>query len=182
MRRGTLAIAALLGALPAVSGCLIEGTVDAAGGGTLKVSARAGKDMSLDQQKRQFASPNVTITNATMDAEKHFVVDLNYKDLAKLPMSNFFRNLVVTSGTDATAGTRTVLARQVNKNPSKLAPDLLQYFGEDVTVSMTLPGDVVKTNATEHKGRTVTWKTTLTKLLGEKETPFEVTYKLPPAS
>ena len=43
-------------------------------------------------------------------------------------------------------------------------------------------GEIVKSNATSTKGASAAWKMTVTKILGEKETPFEVTYKTPAAA
>ena len=54
--------------------------------------------------------------------------------------------------------------------------DQITYFGKDVTISITVPGEVVKTNG-KAKGKTVKWEMPLNKLFGEAETTFSVTYK-----
>jgi len=176
-------IALLVPALLATSGCLVEMTVDAGGGGTVKAQYKVAKDQTLEQQKRQFASSNMTITNASLDiAANTATVDAKYTDLTRLSASAFFKGVAVKKSVDAKAGTTTITAKKVNHNPAKLPDNVLEQFGREFTLTVTFPGEVVKSNATETKGNTATWKMPLNKILADKEIPFEATYKTPAAA
>jgi hypothetical protein len=54
---------------------------------------------------------------------------------------------------------------------------MVTYFGKDFQVTIKLPGDVVKTNATESKGPTATWKWGLNDFLALAETELNATFK-----
>ncbi len=172
----------LLSLLGIVSGCLVDGTLTATGSGTVKARYRIDKSQTLDQQKQQFTSSNMSVTKATLDPEHWVDIEAKYADIAKLSTAPFFKDVTIALASDAKAGTTTLTATRINRNPAKLPENVLQYYGDDFSVTLTLPGEVVKSNATATKGTTATWKMTVTKILGEKSIPFEATYKTPAAA
>ena len=50
-------------------------------------------------------------------------------------------------------------------------------FGKDITISLTFPGEVVKSNATTTKGNNATWVIPHNDFSAAKETTFNATYK-----
>lgn len=176
MPRALRITALLLPLAVLASGCLIETTLDAKGGGTVKAAYKMAKDQTLDQQKKQFTSSNMAVTKADVDKDFNVSIEATYKDITKLNTAPIFKGVVLAITSDEKAGTRTITAKQVNRNPAKLPESVIEYFGKDFTFSVTLPGEVVKTNG-ESKGNTATWNMPLAKIIGDKEIPFEVTYK-----
>jgi len=87
----------------ALAGCLVQTTIDAKGGGTLKAEMRGAKNTTLDAAKRGFQGPGVTITKATMDADKHAVIEIAYKDFRTLSQLGQFNNVKFTMTDDAKA-------------------------------------------------------------------------------
>ena len=67
---------------------------------------------------------------------------------------------------DAKAKTRTATAVVKYAKPLKLTDEQLKYFGKDTTVSVTLPGDIVKTNGKKKGRKTAKWTIPLNTLLG----------------
>lgn len=177
MLRAPRPIALLVPLVLLASGCLIESTLDAKGGGTIKATYKLAKDQNLEQQRKQFTSATMSVTKADLDKDNTVHIEATYTDITKLNSAPMFKNVVLAMTSDAKAGTKTITAKQVNRNQAKLPPAMLDYFGNEFTFSITLPGEVVKTNADSTSGNTATWKMPLTRILGEKEIPFEVTYK-----
>lgn len=172
----------LLPVLCAISGCLVDGTLSAGGGGTVKARYRIDKSQTADQQKSLFTGPNMSVTSATLDAEHWVTVEAKYADITKLSTAPFFKDVTIALTSDAQAGTTTLTATRLNPNPAKLPESVLQYYGNDFAVTLTMPGGIIKSNATSTAGNTATWKMTVTRILGDKAIPFEVTYKTPAAA
>lgn len=178
MPRALRTIALLTPLAVLASGCLMESTLDAKGGGTIKATYKLSKDQNLDQAKKQFTSPTMSVTKADLAKDNTVTIEAKYTDLTKLNTAPIFKSVVLATTADPKAGTKTITAKQVNRSPAKIPPAILDYFGNDFTFSITLPGEVVKTNGSS-SGNSVKWSMPLTKILGDKEVPFEVTYKAP---
>lgn len=178
MLRALRTIALLMPLAVLASGCLMESTLDAKGAGTIKATYKLSKDQNLDQAKKQFTSSTMTVTKADLAKDNTVTIEAKYTDITKLNTAPIFKNVALAVTSDDKAGTKTITAKQVNRSPAKIPPAILDYFGNDFTFSVTLPGEVVKSNGSS-SGNTVKWAMTLTKVLGEKEVPFEVTYKAP---
>lgn len=185
MRTRALPVVIVAALTLALAGCLVESTLDAKGGGTMKLEMRTTPNSSLEKLKANFKGPGVEIKKATLDDKQHFAIELTYTDFRSLGALRQFDNTTFTLTDDEKAKTRTATAVTKYAKPMTLPEDQVKYFGSDVTVSVTVPGEVVKTNG-KAKGKTVKWEMPLNKLLGAAETTFSVTYKhdgpaLPPA-
>lgn len=178
MLRRVVPFATLLVAMLLTSGCLIETTLNANGAGTMKVSYRVGKDGTLETERKKMESEHVSVTNATIDEEKRVSFELKFEDTTKLSSAKFFDNVTFTLADDA-EGARVLTARLVNKKPITLPEEQLDYFGETAKISVTLPGEIVKSNASATQGTTATWLVPMNDMLGEAEVPFTVTFKKP---
>lgn len=178
MPRTLRTIALLLPLAVLASGCLYETTLNANGSGTLTAFYKMPKDQTLDQQKKQFTSSTMSVTKAQVEADNKVRIEATFTDLTKINTAPFFKNVVAAVTSDEKAGTKTINAKLVTRNPVKLPDAVVEYFGKEWTFSLTLPGEVVKSNATSTKGNTVSWTFPLT--LVAKEIPFEVTYKPAP--
>ena len=185
MRTRTLPVLLVTALTFALAGCLIESTLDAKGGGTMKVEMRTTPNSSIDKIKAKFEGPGVEVTKAKMDDKQNVTIELTYTDFRSLGALKQFENTTFTLTEDLKAKTRTAGAVVKYAKPMTLPDDQVTYFGKDVTISLTLPGEVVKTDG-KAKGKTVKWEMPLNKLIGSPETSFSVTYKhdgppLPPA-
>jgi hypothetical protein len=162
--------------LPSLSGCLIESTIDDKGGGTMKVELRVAPTESLDKVKARFTAPGVEIVKATMDDKKNAVIEIKYQDFRTLGALRQFENVTFSLTEDTKAKTRTAAAVAKYARPLTLPDDQLAYFGKDVKVSITVPGDIVKTDG-KGTGKSASWTMPLNTLLGTPESNFSVTYK-----
>ena len=161
-----------------LAGCLVDGTLDKDGGGTLTVKLRL---MSVDQladAKKQVQSPQVELVSSTLDEQKWATFNLKFADVTKLSTTQFFNRATFTL-TDDEGGTRTLRIRYVNSNNAILTQEMADYFGNQVNYVIHLPGEVVKSNATKTAGRTVTWTYASTELGAKPEYTLSVTYKRP---
>lgn len=169
--------ALLLVALSAgLAGCLVETTLNEQGGGTMKVEARLSPNDTLEKLKARYAAPGVEITKASLDENKNGTVELTFTDFASLGLMKAFENVTFSLTEDTKAKTRTATAVVKNPRPVTLPAEQLDYFGKDVKVSITVPGDIVKTNG-KKSGKTVQWTEGLNKVLGADAPTFSVTYK-----
>ena len=159
-----------------LSGCLVDSTLDDKGGGTMKVELRGSATDTLSRVKARFTSDNSEITSATMDDQKNAVVELKYKDFTKLNTLPQFKEINFSLTSDAKAKTKTASATTKHDKPITFNDEQLAYFGKELSVSITVPGEVVKTNG-QAKDKTVTWKMPLNTYLSAPETLFSVTYK-----
>jgi hypothetical protein len=162
--------------LLAMSGCRFDTTLENNGSGTMKIEMRANATDTLPKIKAGFASDNVEIVNATMDDKRNVAVEIKYKDFTKLNTSRQFNNVVFTLTDDAAAQTRTATASIKAANPPiKLSDEQLEYLGKTISISIALPGEVVKTNG-EQKDKTVSWSMPLNVMFG-KDQMFSATFK-----
>jgi len=176
MVRALIRPALLLAALLPLAGCLIDGAIDAKGAGTATIKYRLTNEAQLDAMKKRFESPAVTCTSATIDKDKNATFDIKFDDVTKLSTTQFFGATTIALA-DGDGGTRVLTIKYANKSPSKLPDEMVTYFGKDFQVTIKLPGDVVKTNATESKGPTATWKWGLNDFLALAETELNATFK-----
>lgn len=176
MRRRFTKTAAALLAMAALSGCLLESTIDQNGGGTMKVKYRLAAAEQFDGAKRRIESPQVTLVSASIDADKWATFEIKFADVTKLSTTQFFEKAKFSLADDE-GGTKTLTVKYVNPSHAKLPDPLITYFGNEVTITVTLPGEVVKSNATKTTGKTVQWTNTLEAFGDLAELTLSVTYK-----
>jgi hypothetical protein len=171
-------VAALLSALLllSVAGCRYEATIDEHGGGTMKIQTRVPQTDTLDMVKARYTGPGVEVTNATMDDKKNVMVELKYADFSKLGQLKAFENMRFTIADDAAAQTRTATVTVVYGRPMKLPDQQIEYFGKEVLVSVTVPGEIVASTGTSN-GKAAQWTMPTNTLLSTPQTKFTVTYK-----
>lgn len=161
-----------------VCGCLMDATIDEKGGGEMTVSYKLPKTGKLDDVKKQMESPNVKVTSAELNDQTSVATfKLAFDDVTKLSTAKFFKNATITTSEDKAKGTKTIVAKIVNKTPAKLPDKVLEFYGNKWEVTATLPGEVVDTNATAKDGKKVTWTRTLQEFSTAPEITLTVTYK-----
>jgi hypothetical protein len=143
-----------------LASCRFETTIDSKGAGTMRVVTRVTAETQLEPTKKRMTSPSVQVTSATIDKDKWATFDLKFDDITKLPTASFFAGTTIKLS-DGPEGTRVLEMKHTNANPSKLAPELITYFGNEVKIALTVPGSIVKSNATSVQGSTATWDYTL---------------------
>src|SRR5262245_34806224 len=146
MRRCLSHIAVSLLVCCTLSGCLIGGTLDKDGGGTVSVRMRLMSVNQFADVKKQMQSSDVTLTNATLDDDKWATFNLKFADVTKLSTIKLF-NRTKFALTNDDGGTKTLTVTHANTSPALLTKDMSDYFGDKLTLVMHLPGDVVKSNA-----------------------------------
>lgn len=178
MRRFAINIATLLFACFMFAGCLMDGTLDKDGGGTLTIKLRL---MSVDQladTKKQMQSPQVELVSATLDDDKWATFNLKFADVTKLSTTQFLNRATFTLADDE-GGTKTLNIKYVNISRAPLTKEMADYFGNQVNFIIHLPGEVVKTNATQKDGNTAKWTYPAIELGQKPEYTLSVTYKRP---
>ncbi len=171
-------IAAMLALLCTSSGCLFEATVNALGGADIKVQYRVDPSLKPEKVGDGLQSSDVKLLTKGMDKDHHVVATLQTADLTKLYTASVFKAINIAFTDGAEKGTQTLTIKNV-KRPAKLPPSFIQYYGSQSTLVLHLPGEVVKSNATETNGNTASWTIDTAKFMNTAETTFEVTYKSP---
>lgn len=166
----------LLFATTLLGGCLYDATLDANGGGTMTVKYRLTSKAQFRSSKRRMESPQVRLTDSSIDDEKWATFVLAFDDVTKLPTAEFFSRATVSLIDDAD-GTTTLTVKFANEDPVKLLDELIEYFGNEVTVTVHLPGEIVKSNGSEQSGTTEKWSYTLREFTESPEISMSVTYK-----
>jgi hypothetical protein len=69
-----------------------------------------------------------------------------------------------------------------NPVPEQWSDAVQAYFGRELRVSIDLPGEVVRSNATSSAGRTVSWTWSLAELPARPSVDLTATFKLPPGA
>jgi hypothetical protein len=161
--------------LAAATGCVVEGTLDRAGGGQLELRYRLVSVAHFEQMKAQLQSPDVTVTEASMTPEKRATFGLTFRDARLLSTAPALRNTRVTL-TDEPDGLRTLVVSLEGARPTLPAP-YIDYLGREFRLRLTLPGEVVRSNATAAAGRTATWVRPIAEMQQEASMAFSVTYR-----
>ena len=177
----TLARAALFVAVVgAVSGCVVEGKLDASGGAALTVRYRLVSVANFEPSKARMQSADVRLMSATMASDKTATFELATADVRKLSSAPSFATVTVAL-TDEPDGTRT-LAVTIAGSTAVLPAPYVKYVGNDFRLAIEVPGEIVRSNGTSAAGRKATW---VLPLAGKHEeaTSLTVTFRpdAPPA-
>ena len=162
----------------AFAGCRIHSTVASDGSAKVEVKYRVGKNVTLEVEKKRFESDSVTVMSASVDEDSYASLELKVDDFTKLSTAKFFGDATITS-TNGENGTKVLTAKIVRKKPQKLSAQALEYVGKEIEVAVTVPGEIVSSNATKTEDNTVSWSYDMNEFLGAEETSMTVTYKLP---
>lgn len=175
MRAASRHLSPLLLVLGWASGCVVEGTLDASGGGRLHLRYRLVSVANLEQMKARLAGPQVTVTEASMTPDKRATFGLAFRDVRALEGVPAFASTRIAVA-DEPDGLRT-LAVTLGGQPTTLPAPYVAYLGRELRVTFTVPGEVVRSNATTVAGRSATWVRPLVELQGEAARTFTVTYR-----
>jgi hypothetical protein len=175
MRTVTRRLSLLLLALGWLSGCVVEGTLDPSGDGRLQLRYRLVSVANLEQMKARLAAPDVTVTEASMTPDKRATFGLAFRDVRALSAVPAFALTRIALAEEAD-GLRTLTITLPGQTMNLPAP-YIEYLGRELRVTLTVPGDVVRSNATTTAARSVTWVRPLVELHNETGTTFSVTYR-----
>ena len=159
----------------AASGCVVDGTLDAAGGGTLTMRYRLVSIANLDHMKSRLASPDIMLTQASMAPDKQATFSLAFRDVRALSTAPAFADAQVALADEAD-GLRT-LTVTLPKQPGTLPAPYVAYLGGELRVTLTMPGDIVRSNATSVNGRSATWTQKIDELQQQPSTKFSITFR-----
>jgi len=175
MRTAARHLSLLLLALGWASGCVVEGTLDPSGGGQLTLRYRLVSVANLEQMKARLASPEVTVTEASMTPDKRATFGLAFRDVRALPTAPALASTRVALADEAD-GLRT-LTVTLTGQPMTLPAPYVEYLGRELRLTLTVPGDVVRSNASTVAGRAVTWVRPIVDVQQQAATTFSVTYR-----
>ena len=161
--------------LAGASGCVVDGTLDATGGGTLTMRYRLVSIADLAHTKERLASPDVTLTQASMTPDKQATFALAFRDARALATAPAFAAMQVALADEAD-GLRT-LTVTLPKQPGTLPAPYVAYLGGELRVTLTMPGEIVRSNATSVNGRSATWTRNIDELQAQAVTTFSVTFR-----
>ena len=161
------------------SGCLIESTIDANGGGTMLVSYKLKDDAEAKTVPANMTSAYIEGIDAKKDADGIGHFRLKVKDFRKLSTAKFFSDAEVTRTVDAEKGTTTIQAKIKREKPKTIPDAAKKLLGDQVKFVTTVPGEITETNATSKEAKTATWVFTMDEFFGKTEVPLTLTYKNP---
>lgn len=173
-------VAAILPLAMLLGGCLFEGTVDEKGGAEMKMHYRIAPNTTVEKAAKDLESKDVKVVSKSLDKDGWMDATIKVDDVTKLSTSAFFKGWKVTLVDGKDKGTKTLKADFVNKAPNvKIPQSSIDYYGGEIKVTLNLPGDIVKTNAPDSKGKSASWTYKTEDFFKQKETTLEVTYKQP---
>jgi len=173
-RRCALACAAL--ALTLLSGCLMDATLNATGGGTMTVKYRLTNASQMNAAKKRMQSSAVKLVSAQIDPAKWATFVIKFDDITKLSSTEFFAKTTIRTGEEG--GIRTFEAIYVNPDAVEMPEDMVAYFGREVTVKIEFPGPVVDSNATTTEGNRATWSYSMKDISTPQPVTVKARYKL----
>jgi hypothetical protein len=185
MLKKALEYAVIVPLLVAISGCLIESTLDAKGGGVMTLTYGVVKPEELPSVKKKMESSAVKVLSAELEGsgdKRQAVFKLQFDDVTKLPTTQFFNNVRITRADGSKPNTKVLTAKVKHDKPVKMPDGAADVFGKEVKVQVTLPGEVVESNATSSSGSTVTWTWGLSQFFEQTDLTLTATYKEPGAS
>src|SRR6266850_1407597 len=94
-------------ALAALSGCVVDGKLDASGGARLRIRYRLVSVANFEQSKARLQSADVRLADASMTPDKWATFDLELADVRKLSTAPAFAGTTVAL-TDEADGARTL--------------------------------------------------------------------------
>lgn len=172
--------AALLPLAMLAASCRFEGTVDATGGAAVKLHYRVAPNTTIEKATKDLESKDVQLVSKSLDKDGWLDATVKTADVAKLSTATYFRpwKIALVDGKDK--GTKSLKATYQNKAPNvKIPQSGIDYYGDEITIVLNLPGEIVKSNAKDSKGTAATWTYKTVDFFKSKETTLEVTYKLP---
>ena len=172
--RGTVVALLLAGA--ALSGCFtVDAKVEQGTAGRLTIVYPLTDPKALDAERKRAQSPQVVVESAEA-GEGHATMKLKVADFRKLNTSRLFENVTVTA--DEKEGTTNLVAKVVPNEIWRNIPDKgFEVLGQEVRISVEVPGEVVETNAQEKKPNAVTWKMSSKEFFRAKQNELKVSYK-----
>ena len=163
----------------ASQGCLVDARLAPGGRGALTLVYRLDDRGTLGAAAERLASPSVTVRSAKVDVERNGTFKATFPDVRALSTTAMFKQVSITSGPGKEPGTTALVATFEQAKPLTLAPEVLARQGNELTVVLRLPGEVVDTNAATRGDRIVSWVVPLKTLLAGGKTTFSVTYRDP---
>jgi hypothetical protein len=171
--------AVLLLVLVPLAGCVVKGAIEPSGAARVAIDTRLASVAHFDSMKASLQSADVTVEKATMTAKKFATFEVRSSDVRKLPTAHAFSSTTIALS-DGDDGTRTLRVTIAGTERRRWPETWRRYFG-DVTVSIDVPGDVVRSNASATKGRTVSWTWPLAEVGSRPVTELDVTFKAAPS-
>ena len=171
--RTACAVAILV--LPA--GCVVvDGKLDAKGGAALTLSHVVGDATEEKSERKSIEGPHVKVESDSFDKGRA-TYKLSVDDVTQISSSKFFADTTVGLKDGEKPGTKDLTVTIHNKTPHKLPDKALETFGKEARITLEMPGDVASSNASETKGRVLTWTYPTNDFLSKSEIVLKATFK-----
>ena len=164
-------------ALAPLTGCLVTGALDPTGGGRLTLKARLVSVLHFETLKTSLQGSDVVLKNASLSPKKWATFELEVRDVRRLWTAPALSRTSVAFADDE--GARTLAVTMSNPAPERWSDALRRYSGDEAKITLDLPGEVIRSNATSTSGRTASWTWSLGDTSARPTTDLTVTFKLP---
>ena len=164
-------------ALAPLTGCLVTGALDPTGGGRLTITTHLVSVLHFDWLKTGLQGSDVVLKSASMDAKKWATFELEVRDARRLWTAPTLSRAAVAFSDDD--GARTLAVTVSNTAPGRWSQALQHYAGDQLKVTLDLPGEVIASNATSTSGRRAFWTWSLGDFSASATTDLTATFKLP---
>ena len=161
-----------------LTGCLVTGALDPGGGGRVTVRMRLVSVQNFEVLKTALQSPDVTVKNASLTPKKWATYELEFRDIRRLWTAPALAR--VSAAVSDHDGERTMAVTMSNPVPEQMSDAFQRYAGNDLKISIELPGDVLDSNATSTSGRTVAWTWSYAEASARPTTDLTATFRVPP--
>ncbi len=159
-------------------GCLFETTLNATGGGEMRVLYPVSGENELPKIRKMFSSDAVTVTKAEMSGPRQVALQLKFDDVTRLSTTTGFRQVKFTRTAGKKAGTMVLTATYTQDKPFTVPDKVIEAVGKELKVTTTFPGKVLESNGTV-SGDTVTWTHDLRKFYEQKSVEWSATFEAP---
>src|SRR4051794_28134569 len=132
--------------LLSLSGCLYETTLNATGGGEMRVLYPVNGEQELPKTRATFSSSAVKVTKAQMKGPKEAELQLSFDDVTKLSTTEAFRSVKIPRTAGKAKGTMVVTATFSQDKPFTLPDNVIEKVGKEMKLTTKFPGKVLESN------------------------------------
>src|SRR5262245_12121535 len=115
-------------------GCLVDVRLTPNGAGIATLRYRLDEHATLGAAAERLASPSVTVRSAKLDANGYGTFKMQFADVRSLPSTAMFKQVSITRVPGSEPGTTTFTAVFDQPKPLNVPPEVLQRYGNDLTV------------------------------------------------
>lgn len=159
-----------------LGGCELDGSLDAAGRGTMTIRYRLMNAAQLETAKKRLQSDRVTVVRAEVTPDKWATFTIEFPEVGALSTTEFFQKARFTLTEDGSR--RRFEAQYANPDYERLPDELAAYFGNTMSMTLRVPGRIVESNAPRVSDNAATWTYDIQTFSEQPRVAFTATYDL----